>query len=183
VAYLRAVIEDVKKHYNVDPTKVFVTGYSNGAFMAHLFACEAADLVAAISVFAGTMISGEETFCVPSSPVAVMHTHGNNDQTIDYNGGTIDFGLGPVNYLSAFLVVSHWVQMDGCNSSPTSGGTFDVDASITSPPDETSISIYGGCQKSENVELWTVDQGTHTPTLTVGYANAVVDYLYNHPKT
>src|SRR5437588_222627 len=40
VGYLNAVIDDMKKKYNVDAHRVFVVGHSNGAFMAHRMACD-----------------------------------------------------------------------------------------------------------------------------------------------
>ena len=46
---MRAVIADVASRYNVDRKRVFVQGLSNGAFMAHLLACQAADLIAAVN--------------------------------------------------------------------------------------------------------------------------------------
>src|SRR5262249_21361628 len=37
VAYLDAVIDDVEDRFNVDPQRIFVSGFSNGGFMAHRF--------------------------------------------------------------------------------------------------------------------------------------------------
>src|SRR6202008_4792401 len=51
LGYLRGVLADLKKHYAVDPARVYALGVSNGAFMAHRWACSSADLagIAAIS--------------------------------------------------------------------------------------------------------------------------------------
>ena len=43
----------MKAHYNVDPGRVCLIGHSNGGFMSHRFACDRADLVAAIVSLAG----------------------------------------------------------------------------------------------------------------------------------
>src|SRR5688572_27262361 len=40
VAYIDAVIDDIAAKYPVDPARVFVAGHSNGAFMAHRYACD-----------------------------------------------------------------------------------------------------------------------------------------------
>jgi len=34
VGYIRAIIDYLKSHYNIDPTRVYVTGHSNGAILA-----------------------------------------------------------------------------------------------------------------------------------------------------
>jgi len=54
-AYLRAVLLDALSKAPVDPSRVFVVGYSQGAHMAHRLACDSADLVSAVvGVSAGT---------------------------------------------------------------------------------------------------------------------------------
>ena len=45
VAYVRALLADVGARIDVDPKRVFATGFSNGAALAHRLACEAADAV------------------------------------------------------------------------------------------------------------------------------------------
>jgi poly(3-hydroxybutyrate) depolymerase len=44
VGYLRAVIAEVSVRFAVDPRRVYVTGHSDGADMAHRLACESARL-------------------------------------------------------------------------------------------------------------------------------------------
>lgn len=83
-AFLAAVIERMIKEGRVDPKRVFMTGMSNGAMMAQRFACERADLVAAIAPVAGQL---NIPACAPSRPVAVLMIHGLADQNAPYGGG------------------------------------------------------------------------------------------------
>ena len=53
VGYLTAVIDDVAAHYRVDPKRVWALGLSNGGFMAHRLACDAADRFAAVVSVSG----------------------------------------------------------------------------------------------------------------------------------
>ena len=48
VTYLDAVIDDMSARYNVDSKRVYVTGHSNGGYMAHRYACDRASRVAAM---------------------------------------------------------------------------------------------------------------------------------------
>src|SRR5262249_24604332 len=53
VFYLTAVMDGVRLRYNIDPSRVFVVGHSNGGFMAHRMACDRADRIAGIVSLAG----------------------------------------------------------------------------------------------------------------------------------
>jgi len=56
VAFIRAVVSDVAKRVAIDRTRVFATGFSNGAMMVYRLAAEAPDLVAAIAPVSGSMV-------------------------------------------------------------------------------------------------------------------------------
>ncbi len=147
VHYLRAVIADVKERYNVDPGQVYVQGLSNGAFMAYVLACEAADVVAAITPLAGSMWVQEIDLCQPSAPVAIMHTHGTEDDTVAYGGGSF-YGF---DYVSVVASVDHWRDSNACSGS-AAASTADVDGTLAG--EETAVQRWNGC--GAPVELWTV---------------------------
>src|SRR5207244_7941240 len=67
VAYLDAIIGEMSAAYPVDPARVFVVGHSNGAFMAHRYACDRAAKVAAIVTLAG-MQWKDQSHCGAGSP-------------------------------------------------------------------------------------------------------------------
>jgi endo-1,4-beta-xylanase len=48
-----SMVDYAKQHYNVDPAKVFVTGFSSGAMMTNVLAAEYPDVFAAGSAFMG----------------------------------------------------------------------------------------------------------------------------------
>lgn len=53
VSYFRELIKVLIEKYNVDPTKVFVTGWSVGGFMTYRLACELSDAIAGAAPFEG----------------------------------------------------------------------------------------------------------------------------------
>ena len=53
VAYLNAVVDDMEANFNIDKKRVFFVGHSNGGFMSHRMACDAAGRVAGIVALAG----------------------------------------------------------------------------------------------------------------------------------
>lgn len=73
---LLAELDQIGLEY--DPGRIFVTGHSSGAGMAHEIGCRLGDVVRAIAPSAGTLISTE---CVGS--VAVLMSQGVNDRLVN----------------------------------------------------------------------------------------------------
>jgi polyhydroxybutyrate depolymerase len=67
----------------VDENRVFVTGYSNGAFMTSAIACQYSARVAAVAPVAGIV---DEKHCTTRRPVPVVAFHGTADPLVHYNG-------------------------------------------------------------------------------------------------
>src|SRR5258708_17603405 len=82
-----AVLDDVARRLPVDRERVYATGMSNGAMMAHRLGAEASEAMAAIAPVAGGMVF--QRFA-PARPVPVLHIHSLDDPRALYHGG-----LGP----------------------------------------------------------------------------------------
>lgn len=183
VAYLSGVIEEIQGELAIDPKRIAVAGHSNGGFMSYRMACDRADLVAAIvSVAGSTFVDPDD--CQPSEPVSVAQVHGTADDTILYEGG------GPVSdvteaFPGAETTAQTWATYDGCDAEPTPlDERIDVDAVLSdgSDPAEASVQAWTGCEGGAAVELWTIPDGSHGPSLTPVFADAVVRFLAEHPK-
>ena len=82
IGYLRQLITTVRAKYPViNPKKIYVVGFSVGAFMAALVADQLSDLVAAVAIDSGVLQSTLGTPAVPNilSPVSVREYHGTAD--------------------------------------------------------------------------------------------------------
>jgi polyhydroxybutyrate depolymerase len=149
VGFVRAVLEEVGQHLNVDLDRVYATGLSNGAFMSYRLACEAADLFAAIAPAAGGVgtndlgwggTTSDFDACSPSDRVSVLDSHGTDDGLVPYD----------VQAPSLDLVA----RKNGCSATtvpaiaPASGG------------DTTCVS-YEGCPAGVEVTGCTVQGGGH----------------------
>ncbi len=86
VAFLVTVIDDAVHRLSIDPRRVFVTGFSNGAGMTFRFAAEAADRVAAIAPVAGHCWVSDPH---PSRPVPTLYTVGTRDLLLPLRGGDV----------------------------------------------------------------------------------------------
>nr|WP_254054684.1 polyhydroxybutyrate depolymerase [Roseovarius sp. EL26] len=84
VAFTNAVLDDVAKHYPIDRTNIFVSGYSFGSAMAWRYACQSGNHVRALLAVAGTLNQSETC---PQAPKEVRHVHGTSDTVMDFPFG------------------------------------------------------------------------------------------------
>lgn len=61
VLYIKTVIDDLKKRFSIDPKRIFVTGFSNGATMTLRLGVEISDKIAAIAPVAGALFVEKDT--------------------------------------------------------------------------------------------------------------------------
>jgi polyhydroxybutyrate depolymerase len=180
VAYLDKLIEEQKARYPIDPKRVFVVGFSNGAFMAHRFACERAATVAAI-VSMGGAGDTDRARCRPKEAVSLLEIHGDEDAIVNYRGGFLGGGLPQRSpYLGARETLDIWLRRDVCKPVPdTSTPPFDLDSA--SPDTDTSVQAWRDCERG-GVELWTMRAAGHHPTLTSNFGERVWAFLADHAK-
>lgn len=117
VSFLTAVINDAVLRFGVNPARVFVTGFSNGAGMAFRLASEAAELVTAIAPVAGYCWVSDPR---PARPVPTLYTVGTRDLLIPLRGGDVRLPWNsrlvrrpPVND-----TLGRWARAIGCAPEP-----------------------------------------------------------------
>ena len=174
--YVLGIIDKIKSDYNVDANRVFLIGHSNGGFMSYRAAYEHSNTIAAIASLAGANhIEAREA---PDSPVHVLQIHGTADGTIAYEGDEIQGN----NYPSALETVQRWASYNGCSNSGGDRELRDLEAGIAGH--ESSVLTFAeGCKAGGSSELWTIDGGSHVPSLSDTFSQQVVEWLYAHPKT
>jgi len=111
VAFARALVADASERVCVDADRVYATGMSNGGFMSHRIACEAADVFAAIGPVAGVLGLADED-CAPSAPIPVIHFHGTADAIVPYDGQP------RLGFRSVDDTVESWADRNGCVDEP-----------------------------------------------------------------
>lgn len=155
VAYLTGLLDEAESLVNVDASRVYFVGHSNGGFMSYRMACELSDRITAVASLAGT--EAEVVPCTPTSAVSVLHLHGTEDTTILYAGGLI----GGATYLSADAEVAAWRERDTCSETSMTGPMRDFDNSVAG--DETSTTTWSECGEGTIVEQWRMEGSGHIP--------------------
>ncbi|MDJ0656949.1 MAG: PHB depolymerase family esterase [Xanthomonadales bacterium] len=110
VGFLLAVVEDVSSRRAIDPSRVYVTGISNGGEMAVRLACEAAEVFAAFAPVAGAIRAASAEACDPTRPIAFLGIRGVTDTIIPY--GSAGVRSGP--FLSAPDSLEYWRSKNVC---------------------------------------------------------------------
>jgi polyhydroxybutyrate depolymerase len=182
--YLRAVIEEIADRLSVDRKRIYLIGHSNGSFMAYRMACQNADLIAGIAGLAGETFL-DSSRCTPSGPVNILHIQGTADDTIPYGGGATTVANGfPANlpaFPAALETIQAWAVYNGATAPMTdSAPTLDLTTDVPGP--DTVVTRYTNAQPGGAVELWTINGGSHGPTLSAQFSPLVVDWLLAHPK-
>jgi polyhydroxybutyrate depolymerase len=173
--YLGCLIDAIEARVNIDPKRIYFVGHSNGGFMSYRMACDHADKIAAFASLAGAMPL-DTSVCTPSEPVSALQIHGTVDGTIAYDGGST-----VVPFPSAPESISFWAALGGCDATAVDDPTLlDLDSAVAG--DETTVSIFPGCDAGIDVELWTLTGSGHVPGVTDDFRNGVVDWLLAHPK-
>lgn len=183
--FLIALVDDLSRRFSIDPTRVYVTGASNGGFMAFRLACTHPDKLAAIApVMSGLGSSVAET-CAESKPdapaVSLLMINGTEDPLVPFDGVEVKFRdkhLGAK--LTVPATISRWSTWLGCTQPPTKSDLADVD-----PSDRTRVSLSQQlvCRDQSEVTLVTIEGGGHTwpgghpylPERTIGRTSRDVD--------
>ncbi|MEM7137783.1 MAG: PHB depolymerase family esterase [Myxococcota bacterium] len=161
VGFLTTLIEDLVLKKQIDPDAVFMVGVSDGAMMAHRFACERTGRLHGMTAVIGSMprnVARRRSRC-GKSPLSVLMINGTDDPIVPWDGGEVVFGdvrLGRV--LPVPKTFEFWTRHNGCSG---------VERSMIpdfAPGDGTRIerSKATGCRGDTKVELFGVEGAGHT---------------------
>jgi len=161
VGFLSKLVDDLVEKQNVDAASIFVVGVSDGAMMAHRFACERTDQLRAFAAVIGSMpynVARRRSRC-GKQPLSVLMINGSEDPIVPWDGGTVRFDdqdLGRV--LPVERTFSFWSRHNGCG---------DIEISMIpdfAPNDGSRIERRKaiGCENDTKVELFVVQGAGHT---------------------
>ncbi len=143
VGFARTVVAHVGLRSCVDPARVYAIGMSNGGHMAHLLACQAADLFAGAASVAG-VLGLAPAACKPARPISMLQFHGTGDNIVPYDG------IGP-GYPNVRTMMEGWADRNGCAPVPN----------VTHEQGDSTCETWIACDDEVDVTLCTVDGGGH----------------------
>jgi polyhydroxybutyrate depolymerase len=159
VGFIRLLIERLAQQLNLDSTRVYVTGMSNGAMMCLRLGCDLSDRLAAIAPVCGAVPVDLPESCPQGRPLSVLAINGTEDPFVPWEGG----GVGLLNKRGSVLSVSasirFWVERNGCAPEPeeTRLPQKDPKQGITTVRD-----VFTGGRDQTEVIAYRVEGGGHT---------------------
>lgn len=151
VGFTDALLDDLPRHYPIDPERIYLTGMSNGAMMIYRLACELSERIAAIGPVAGDMgVSGP----APTRPVPVIHFHGLKDQNAPFQGGLGERSVQPNPHRSIPETIGYWIKFNHCQPQPVE----------RKQERDYLRELWGPATGTDGapVELYTLPEGGHT---------------------
>jgi polyhydroxybutyrate depolymerase len=110
VSFMRELIGKIRAQYPIDPKRIYVTGFSNGAQMAYRLALNMSDEIAAIAPMSGARLAGD---LQPSHPIPVLHIHGTADGYYPIEGGRGPYSMGRIPHVPVESVIAEWSRLNG----------------------------------------------------------------------
>jgi len=184
VQFISDLIDQLKKDYNIDVSRVYADGLSNGGGMSFLLACRLSERIAAIGSVGGAYLVPWTEY-TPKRPVPAMIFHGTADPIVPFHG------TAPGRFQAPLPDIPQWVQAfaqhNGCETNPV---PLPASGSVTGVR-------YAGGSNQADVVFYSVAGGGHSwpggktmPTAIVGKTTPDVDatrlmwnFFQEHPMT
>jgi polyhydroxybutyrate depolymerase len=188
VGFLRELIRALQAQLRPDPKRIYVTGFSDGGFMAHRAGIQLSGFVAAIAVAEGSVAStgSIQNVPVPLEPVSVLMMHGDADTTVPYCGQP---------YASQEQSFNYWSSANRCSTTDTAAplcsgqgitAVAEKDASQCGAGAEVKFYKLLGGQHEWYTAPMTAGSSPSNPSFDATSGMTTVDLMWNffasHPK-
>jgi len=149
VRFISELIDTLKASYNIDPTRIYANGLSNGGGMSFVLSCTLSDRIAAVGMVAAAQLL-PWSWCTDHRPVPMISFHGTADPATPYNGGRT--WVAPERFPSIPNWTANWARRNRCGTNP-------VESVVAA--DVTRLE-YPSCADAAAVVLYTVQGGGHS---------------------
>jgi polyhydroxybutyrate depolymerase len=143
------LIDTLKAHYNIDSSRIYANGLSNGGGMSFVLSCTMSDRIAAVGLVGAAHLL-PWNWCTDPHPVPMIAFHGTDDPAVPYNGGTS--WVAPERFPSIPGWTANWARRNRCESKP-------VDSAVAA---HVTRRQYVSCADDAAVVLYTIQGGGHT---------------------
>jgi polyhydroxybutyrate depolymerase len=152
VAFVETVLNDLSAHFRVDPHRVYVTGFSNGAAMAFLLGAVLAPRLAAIAPVSGICRVEDPR---PELPVPTLCLTGTADPLVPIHGGEgLAIWGARAHRPPVAESLAKWANGLGCAAEPV----------VRRVAQGVEVWIYGGCREGVDFRAYFIDGlGHHWP--------------------
>lgn len=183
VQFISALIDKLEASYNIDPSRIYANGFSNGGAMTFVLSCTMPDRIAAV----GMVSAAQEvpwSWCPDTRPMPMIAFHGTADPIVPYDGGRS--WVSPRSFPAVRAWTANWARRNRCAANA-------VESAVA--PDVTRAQ-YTTCADNADVVLYSIDGGGHSwpggkpmPEWIAGPTNGSIDatrlmwtFFREHPR-
>jgi polyhydroxybutyrate depolymerase len=149
VRFISELIDTLLASYNIDTSRVYANGLSNGGGMSFALSCTLSNRIAAVGLV-GAAQTLPWTWCKDRRPVPMISFHGTADTAVPYNGGLS--WVSPRAFPGAPQWAANWAQRNRCRGDP-------IDSAIAV---DVIRRTYTRCAQDADVVFYTIRGGGHT---------------------
>lgn len=193
VRFISDLIDTVSAAYNIDSSRIYANGLSNGGGMSFALSCTLSNRIAAVGLVAAAETlpwqwcgerekEGGKRAAV--RPVPVISFHGTADPVVPYYGGPS--WVSPRPFPNVPNWSANWAKRNRCGDKP-------LESTVTT---DVTRREYTGCADDASVVLYTIRGGGHTwpggaplPEWFVGRTTRSIDatslmweFFVDHPR-
>lgn len=115
VGFVKSLITELQKNYNIDSKRIFVTGFSNGGMISYRIAAELSDIIAAAGIVGADLgVDGPK----PKRSVPIIHLHGMKDENVRWLGGHGQNQIDKSPHRSIPDTLKIWRNWNNCMEKP-----------------------------------------------------------------
>jgi polyhydroxybutyrate depolymerase len=149
VKFISELIDTLGVAYNIDSTRIYADGISNGGGMAFVLSCTLSDRIAAVGMVGAAHLT-PWSWCTDQRAVPMIAFHGTADRFTPYDGGTTF--VAPQRFPSIRVWTANWARRNRCAPHP-------IDSAVAA---DVVRRTYTSCADGADVVLYTVREGGHT---------------------
>ena len=149
VAFISELIDKVAANYNIDQSRIYANGMSNGGGMTFTLSCRLSDRIAAVGMVGAAQLVPFKS-CADRKAVPMIAFHGTADPMAPYNGGMS--WVVPSALPAMPTWVANWAKRNRCDFKP-------IDSPVAA---DVTRREYTHCADGAPVVLYTILGGGHT---------------------
>ena len=170
IDFISSLIDWAYAEYQIDLSRVYATGKSNGGKMSYHLACNLGYRIAGVASVGGSMTPNTYATCSPNQPTAIVHIHGRDDTVVPIDGNGRSTPLTDM--------IDYWKNYNGCDQE-----TVFVIPDLNNDGYGGSLYRYHGCLNNVDVQLFLMDQIAHDwPTDLNDYDIIAADEIWDFLK-
>lgn len=149
VRFIADLIDKIAADYNIDRTRIYANGMSNGGGMSFVLSCTMSARIAAVGLVASAQTL-PWSWCTDPRPVPMIAFHGDADPLVPYHGG-VSWGA-PKPFPDITVWAAKWARRNRCQPNA-------IETRVTS---DVMRREFTHCAGDAAVILYTIEDGGHT---------------------